>query len=128
MNFYEQRELSANAAVDALLALPPIPADGFYSDGECFDPWSLFPCLYGSYSSAFDDMAIEVLADIRDSTHKRTDLAAEMFREMLCTLGHCNYGTSPRVCFASEGFKKSLPRLIERWQEYAKIKWTDEMA
>ena len=123
MNFYEQREREASAAIDALLAMPPIPADDMYSDGECFDPWSLFPCLYGSYSSEFDDMAIAVLSDIRDGTHKRTDLAAEMFREMLCTYGHCDYGTSPRVCFASEGLKKNLAQLIERWREYSALKW-----
>ena len=125
MNYYEAQEQKANDAVDALLALPPIPGDGAYSDGECFDPWSLFPCLYGSYSSEFDDMAVAVLTDIRDRTHNRTDLAAEMFREMLCTAGYCDYGTSPRVCFASQGFKKSLPHLIERWQEYSRIKWED---
>ena len=123
MNFYEQRERKAGEAVDALLSLPPITDDGMYSDGECFDPWTLFPCLYGSYSSAFDDMAIEVLSDIRDGTHNRTDLAAEMFREMLCTMGLCDYGTSPRVCFASRAFKETLPLLIERWREYAQIHW-----
>ena len=118
MNYYQEQERKAVAAVDALLALPAIP-----DDGECFDPWSLFPCLYGSYSSEFDDMAIEVLSDVRDGTHNRRDLAAEMFREMLCTAGHCDYGTSPRVCFAAEGFKARLPQLIERWQEYSKIRW-----
>jgi hypothetical protein len=123
VNFYEQKEAEANAKLDALLALPPIPADGMYSDGECFNPWDLFPTLYGTYSSAFDDMALEVLADIRDRTHNRTDLAAEMFREMLCTSGFCDYGSSPRVCFASSGFAERLPRFIERWDEYSGIHW-----
>lgn len=123
MNFYEAQEQKAGEAVDVLLAKPPIPADGMYSDGECFDPWELFPSLYGSYSEEFDDMAIEVLSDIRDGTHGRTDLAAEMFREMLCTMGLCDYGTSPRVCFASGTFKDKLPRLIERWREYSEIHW-----
>jgi hypothetical protein len=123
VNYYEQQEKTAGALVDALLAKPPIPEDGMYSDGECFDPWDLFPCLYGSYSSAFDDLAIEVLSDIRDRTFNRTDLAAEMFREMLCTMGLCDYGTSPRVCFASATFKPKLPQLIERWREYSAIHW-----
>ena len=123
MNFYEEQERKAVAAVDAALALPAIPDDGAYSDGECFDPWDLFPCLYGSYSSAFDDMAIEVLSDIRDGTHNRTDLAGEMFREILCTAGLCDYGTSPRVCFASSTFKPRLPQLIDRWREYSAIHW-----
>lgn len=123
MNFYELQERKAGEAVDALLALPPIPADGMYSDGECFNPWALFPCLYGSYSSEFDDMALAVLMDIRDGTHNRTDLASEMFREMLCTIGFCDYGTSPRVCFASATFKTRLAQLIARWSEYASIFW-----
>lgn len=123
MNFYRDREVRACKAVDALLALPSIPDDNMYSDGECFDPWSLFPALYGSYSKAFDDLALDVLSDIRDGSFKRVDLAAEMFREILCTTGLCDYGTSPRVCFAAEDFKRQLPRLIERWREYSEIKW-----
>lgn len=123
MNFYEKREREAGAALAALLTKPPMPADGMCSDGECFDPWELFPCVYGSYSSAFDDLAIEVLTDIRDGTFNRSDLAAEMFREMLCTTGLCDYGTSPRVCFPSSALRETLPQLIERWREYAQIRW-----
>ena len=123
MNFYEAREREAAAFLETLLAKPPIPEDEAYSDGECFDPWDLFPALYGSYSKAFDDMAVEVLSDIRDGTFKRTDLASEMFRGMLCTRGLCDYGTSPRVCFAATTFKPKLPLLIERWREYSAIQW-----
>jgi hypothetical protein len=123
MNYYEARTQNACEQVDALMALPPISADGLYSDGECFNPWDLFPSLYGSYSSEFDDLAIAVLSDIRDGTHDRTDLAAEIFREMLCTLGLCNYGTSPRVCFAESRFKEQLPAFVRRWREYAQIRW-----
>lgn len=117
-------DAEALARLDALLARPPIPGrDTPYSDGECFDPWELFPSLYGSYSSAFDELALDVLSDIRDATHKRTGLAAEMFREMLCTSGLCDYGTSPRVCFATAAFKERLPRLLERWREYYELQW-----
>lgn len=127
MNFYEERTADACARLVTMLTLPPIPGgDDLYSDGECFDPWNLFPCLYGSYSSDFDDMAVAVLADIRDQTNKRNDLAAQMFREILCTTGFCDYGTSPRVCFAATEFAPLLPRLIERWQEYARRMWQDD--
>lgn len=122
MNYYEQREVEACTKLAALLDLPSVPEDGLYSDGECFNPWDMFPCLYGSYSRAFDDMAIAVLVNIRDGKHE-DDLASEMFREMLCTLGLCEYGTSPRVCFASQRFAPLLPRLIERWQDYRKQMW-----
>ena len=126
MNYYERRQIEASANLAAMLDLPPIPQGGeMYSDGECFNPWDLFPCLYGSYSSDFDEMAIAVLTDIRDGTYHRTDLAAEMFREILCAASLCDYGTSPRVCFASTQFASLLPRLIERWQEYAAIRWQD---
>lgn len=112
------------AQIDTLLAKPAIPGrDTPFSDGEHFDPWELFPALYGSYSSAFDELAIDVLCDIRDGTHKRADLAAQMFREMLCTSDLCEYGTSPRVCFATTEFQARLPLLIERWREYAALQW-----
>jgi len=123
VNYYEQRERKAAAMLAEALALPVVPEDGIFSDGECFVPWNMFPSLYGTYSKAFDDLAIEVLTDIRDGTYKRTDLAAEMFRELLCTTGLCDYGTSPRVCFASEALKKQLPELIHRWTEYSRVHW-----
>lgn len=126
MNYWIEMEAKAAAALDEMLAKPSIPANGDpYSDGECFDPWDLFPCLYGSYSGAFDELALEVLRDLRDGTRNRTDLAAEMFREILCTSDLCDYGTSPRVCFPTQALKERLPRLIERWEEYEKLHWGD---
>lgn len=116
-----QRE--AAERVRALLALPmPENADMLGTTGE-FDPWDLFPCLYGSYSGEFDALAIEVLCDIRDKEFRRDDLAAEMFREMLCTAELCEYGTSPRVCFSTSYFANLLPDLIKRWREYAQLAW-----
>lgn len=107
-----------------ILLKPSVPAgDEPYSDGECFDPWEMFPAVYGSYSSEFDRLAIDVLTDIEHGTRYRTDLAAEMFREMLCTAGMCDYGTSPRTCFATAPFKAVLPRLIERWREFTDLRW-----
>lgn len=118
-----QREAGEKLA--ALLALP-IDADDSLSDDERFDPWKLFPALYGSYSSAFDDLALAVLSDLRDRTFERSDLAAEMFREMLCTAELCSYGTSPRVCFPTTEFAKLLPDLIEKWRTYSTVAWGDE--
>lgn len=126
-NYYDEQEKQAVARVVALLDLPTAVDDN-WSEGEVFDPWSLFPCLYGSYSSDFDDLAIAVLTDIRDRTHKRTDLAAEMFREMLCKQGLCDYGTSPRVCFPATEFEPFLPTMIVRWTEYAKVQWKEDYA
>lgn len=106
------------------LADPDDPQD---SDKE-FDPWSLFPALYGRYSSEFDHCAIQVLEDVRDGTHNRPDLAAQMFREMLCTSHLCDYGSSPRVCFPTAEFGKVLPELIEKWKAYYLSHWQSAYA
>lgn len=121
----EAREVEEK--LEMALALPPIPeGDDPYSDGECFNPWDLFPSLYGTYSSDFDEMAIAVLIDVEKGTHERTDLAAQMFREMLCTSGICTYGTSPRVCFPeTEKMRDLIAKLVEKWIEYASLKWKD---
>lgn len=88
-----------------------------------FDPWEIFPGLYGNYSSDFDDMAIEVLQELADRQANREDLASRMFREMLCNLDLCEYGTSPRVCFATPQFTELLPDLIEKWKEFSRVQW-----
>ena len=93
---------------------------------EVFDPWEAFPCLYGSYSSEFDDMAILVLENLvkcEFGARGGEGLAHEMFREMLCTADLCDYGTSPRGCFPTWEFGEVLPALLEKWREYRRIKW-----
>ena len=123
MNYYQKQEIEAAKRLREMLTRPmPERADMLGCEGE-FDPWDLFPSLYGSYSTEFDKLAIEVLCDIRDGLHRRDDLANEMFREVLCTTGFCNYGTSPRVCFPAKEFEAMLPDLIKRWREYANLAW-----
>lgn len=92
---------------------------------DSFDPWEPFQ-LYGSYSSEFDDMAIRVLTDIETGKFDNRNLADEMFREMLCNLDFCDYGTSPRTCFPTLEFRKLLPRYIAKWKEYYKVQWDEE--
>lgn len=111
----------------ALLALPlPERRDMVDSVNE-FDPWRLFPSLYGSYSREFDDLAIEVLSGLLDDYKpwRRKDLASEMFREMLCTANLCEYGTSPRSCFPTSQFRKLLPTLIEKWVAHRRLMWEE---
>lgn len=120
---YMKVEREAASRVRELLARPmPENRDMLGCDGE-FDPWSLFPSIYGSYSGDFDKLAIEVLCDVRDGTNRRDDLANEMFREMLCTADLCSYGTGPRVCFPTTDFAAVLPDLISRWRSYAESAW-----
>lgn len=125
-----EREKEAAAKVRAELR-KPMPEDEFeFGDESRFDPWALFPYLYGTYSAAFDEMALVVLRNLQlaaegrwDEQYRGEGLAHEMFREMLCTANLCNYGTSPRVCFATEPFKTVLPDLIAQWEAYSHMHW-----
>ena len=125
MEWILKKEKDAADTVRAILALPN-PEGDLWSNGEVFDPWTLFSALYGSYNGEFDELAIEVLTDLRDGTYRRCDLASEMFREMLCTSNLCSYGTSPRCCFPTGDFEQVLPELIVRWGEFARNQWGDD--
>lgn len=127
MNFYERRRQESVARLVAELAKPleaEPRADGIIYDDDEFDPWSLFPALYGSYSSDFDECALDVLRELRDREKRREDLGAEMFREMLCTAEMCDYGTSPRVCFWALD-APLLTALIDRWAEWSAVRWSE---
>lgn len=118
--YYQKLEREASDEVDALLAKPLQESDA--PSVEEFDPWEILP-FYGNYSSAFDDMAIQVLKNLLDGGRGGEELAHEMFREVLCKKGLCDYGTSPRVCFPTTRFKEQLPKLIEKWSEYRRLNW-----
>lgn len=122
-DYYAKKEAEAVEEVKALLARPQSFSD-FPSSDE-FDPWEIFP-FYGSYSSAFDDMALQTLENILDGNRREESLAHEMFREVLCHKNLCDYGTSPRVCFPTSAFKELLPQLIENWKHYYKVAWGEE--
>lgn len=125
MNFYGCRQQESTARLVAELAKPMgagARADGVIYGDDGFDPWALFPALYGSYSSSFDECALDVLRELRDREKRRDDLGADMFREMLCTAEMCDYGTSPRVCFWALD-AALLQRLIDRWAEWSAIQW-----
>lgn len=122
-----QSEEKAAEFVVELLKLPlPKGANSLGYEGE-FDPWDIFSCFYGSYSAEFDEVALTVLKTLANQI-KRTDehIAHEMFREVLCTHNLCDYGTSPRYCFPTQAFKKILPKLIQKWEEYFKVAWGEE--
>lgn len=110
----------------------PFPKEEWEKGTEdVFDPWNVFPCFYGSYSSEFDDMAILVLENIRDGkwgADHGEGLAHEMFREVLCTSDLCDYGTSPRGCFPNwgSGFAELMPTLIEKWRDYRRLEWGED--
>lgn len=126
MEWIREREDKAAHVVRSHLTLPLPDKEGLLGADGTFDPWELFPSLYGSYSSEFDHCAIDVLRELRDRRKERHDLGAEMFREMLCTANLCDYGTSPRVCFPTEAFKALLPDLIGKWEAYGRLRWGDD--
>lgn len=123
-------DFDAVAEIRRQLTLPIARGGEFRSIGN-FDPWQAFPSLYGSYSSEFDDMAILVLDNIlnkRWGTDHGEGLAHQMFREMLCTAGLCDYGTSPRGCFpdwSEDGIEELLKALLEKWREYRDVEWAE---
>jgi len=91
---------------------------------EAFDPWEdVVSFCHGSYCGDFDKCAIETLTDIRDGTIERRDLASRMFREHLCTLHLCDYGSSPRACFPTTDFKPLMNDLIDKWRQYSLEAW-----
>ena len=104
----------------------PLPVEVLdTSSRRYFDPWEALSLpLYGSYSSSFDQCAIQVLEGFSlPYGIRRDDLASEMFREMLCVKDLCDYGSSPRACFPIDEFKSILPDLISRWKVYYFARW-----
>ena len=129
-SFYSKLERKAGEELAALVAKPLAPSEDmigvineFTDEPEYFDPWDIFPLLYGSYSSSFDDMALEVLTNLVKRSFSGEELAHEMFREILCNKSLCDYGTSPRVCFPTKDFEELLPEYIEKWKQYYELQW-----
>lgn len=120
---YQILDQEAANKVRAALAMPLPAIENDCADVEYFDPWEIFPCFYGSYSGEFDQMAITTLRNIRDGIFDGTDLARQMFREYLCRVNLCTYGTSPRGCFPTEDFRPLLQDLIDKWHAYSKVRW-----
>lgn len=115
-------EREAAERVSALLSLPVPDYQEMVGSEGTFDPWLLFP-IYGNYSSEFDECAIDVLGEVLFGEKVRRDLGAEMFREMLCNINLCDYGTSPRVCFPTPQFRRLLPEFLEKWKAYSDLAW-----
>ena len=123
-NILDQLELEAAETVRAILDKPMPASRGDIGGVDTFDPWDILDSLYGSYDEQFDDCAIDVLQDVLDGERRRRDLAADMIREMLCTAGLCDYGTSPRGCFPTEHFRELLPELIAKWRAWSAVAWS----
>lgn len=125
MNVYSLQDEAAAKVVEALKLGLPETQDDCGCEGV-FDPWEIFPCFFGHYSSDFDEMALLTLRNIRDRKYEGEGLAHQMFREYLCRSELCDYGTSPRVCFPTTAFEKLLPDLIDKWQAFSDVQWGDQ--
>ena len=123
--------MNQNEAIAALKAEleRPVGRELDWRNPDFFDPWRLFEgMIYGSYNSDFDDMAILVLDNIANQRwggDAGEGLAHEMFREMLCVINLCDYGTSPRGCFPTPEFRELLPALLAKWREYREVEWAE---
>lgn len=98
--------------------------------GFFFEPWeALFPHLYGGYSADFGVVAIESLEEVMNCVHSPhvDSLPHKMFKEMLCVQELCEYGSSPRVCFAETEFKEIIEEVISRFKHYEKIYWINNV-
>ena len=91
---------------------------------EVFDPWALFPAIYGSYSSEFYDAAILVLDNICNQKYVSESLPHEILREMLCVSGVCTYGSSPRVCFPENA---KFNQILRKWTDMMKQEYKIRM-
>lgn len=116
-------ERAAAEKVAAALALREPEYVEELGDVETFDPWELLP-VYGSYDSDFGACVLDVLRELQTGSKARSDLAAEMVREMLCWANLCTYGTSPRVCFPTSNFRPLLPELIAKWERFHRLSWS----
>ena len=132
MNWIAECKEAAVAKVRVEVAKPIADERELCCD-ETFDPWALFPAVYGSYSADFDWTMLDVLRSLdlaaRDdwdaaiALQRDETLAHHIFREMLCTANLCDYGTSPRVCFATTPFREVLAELIAKWEAYSRMQW-----
>jgi len=119
---YANLQRAAACRVSAALARP-IPDAPEWETLDDFNPWDLFPALLGCHGPQLEQCAIDVLCDVRDTVRRRDDLAAAMFHEILCTAGLCEYDLDTLTGIATTEFKPLLPRLIEAWKAYARMKW-----
>lgn len=90
-----------------------------------FDPWVLWPAIYGSYSKEFGDAALHVLRNLVAGRPQDEAIAHEMLREMLCVSGVCDYGTSPRVCFVNPEFRPLIEKWLTMMEREQFVRWND---
>lgn len=104
---------------------PPADLVDPYLDDAYFNPWEWFPGVYGHYSSEFDAVALRVLINMyKAGSPIGEGVAHEMFREMLCTSGIADYGSSPRHCFFVSALSKAeIYGWILQWANYIQRRW-----
>jgi hypothetical protein len=96
---------------------------------ECsFDPWELFPAVYGSYSEDHGEAAIEALQrvlKVKEFSGPPT-IGVELFMEMLCTQELAGYGMSPRTAWLESGGPQHVSIMkewLERFIRYENERW-----
>lgn len=115
-------------SLEAALAKPlPNKEEGVHS--EVFDPWQdVITGIYGSYSSASDELMIGALEAVRDKTtfdFIKDNFAAEFALYVLAGHGLTEYGTSPRGAWADFAVEDLWQPLIDKWRDYYEIVWAE---
>lgn len=100
--------------------------------GEYWDPWGALNLRCLSYNAQIDQDAINVLQGIQDKLYC-TDIAerysmspahVELLQGIFCSANWCEYGTSPRACFAMD--REGFPNLIAAWKDFYHRQWVRE--
>ncbi len=95
-----------------------------------FNPWTdLFPRIYGSYSSAMDDLFIDALKAVANHGHRafREQYGEDLAELALYILaGHdlTEYGTSPRTAYPNPQVADQWNLLITKWENYRTANFT----
>lgn len=123
MNREQEQVARLRAALDK-----PIAEDRHMQSVDEFDPWEdIVTGVIGSYNSALDRLAIDVLKAMRDRktfdlVESDRGLAAELMLNIFATwLGE--YGSSPRGLWPAYHLKPMWDELIEKWEAYAAMHW-----
>lgn len=122
-------------ALAEVLAKPDASNEEELVDPQYFSPWNdLFPRVFGSYSSAMDDVFIDALKVTRGGEgqpHDRRNIfrakhgdAGELALYILAGHGFTEYGTSPRTAWPDPTVADQWDLLITKWENYCKANFT----
>ena len=108
----------------------PLPVDDGSGFFHGFNPWvDIIDGINGSYAEGSDALMIAALEAVRD---RKTfefiadqGFVAEFALYVLSGQGLTDYGTSPRGGFPILELEDLWPQMIEKWQAYSVLQWSE---